>query len=538
MPIPRDELARANRDLATADILTILRWANDTFPDNIAMTTAFGYSGLVLLHHAIQVIPDMPVYFIDTGWHFPETLEFCERLQSEWDLNLKTVTPAMPKDRLLEEVGPKPYNSNPDLCCHHCKVEPLLRFIHTSTAWLSGIRRDQIKTRAGLEIVEIDGRGVVQISPMANWTREQAWSYIRQHELPYHPLHDRGYSSVGCAPCILPDTAGGDERDARWPFMMKLDSGILLVDEEDTVTERPRILVTSPIAEDAVERLGKRCDVDVIKITEEEELIETIPEYHGVIVRSKPKVTRAVIEAAPKLKVIARAGVGLDNIDLETAEKRGIEVVNSPAASTASAAELVFAHILAFTRQVTRADASLKSNKWIKSRLRGFEMSGKTIGIVGCGRIGGHAAKIARGFGMDVLAYDEVCTDELVEGFDVEYTDLVDLLRRSDIISLHVPLTDSTRYLISTEEFKLMKKSAILVNIARGGVVDEKALYNALVAGEIYGACLDVFETEPPYDNPLLTLDNVLVTPHLGASTEEAQQKAGKIIAEAILRIV
>jgi len=278
--------------------------------------------------------------------------------------------------------------------------------------------------------------------------------------------------------------------------------------------------------------------VDVIPTSDEDELLAKIPDYDGLIVRSKPKVSKRVMAAGGKLKVVGRAGVGLDNIDLEAAEKQGIAVVNSPAASTASAAELVFAHILAFTRRVTQADASLKSNQWIKSRLSGFEMVGKTIGIVGCGRIGGHVAKIARGFGMRVLAHDVEQNNDLVRDFAVEYTDLVNLLRRSDIVSLHVPMLAETRHLISTEEFKLMKSSAILVNVARGGVVDEKALYDALVTDEIAGACLDVFETEPPFDNPLLTLENVLVTPHLGASTAEAQKKAGMIVAEAMMRIL
>lgn len=226
--IDREKLAEANERLANADTMTILKWAKETFQDDIAMTTAFGYSGLVLLHQALQVMPDLKIYFIDTGFHFPETLEFCEKIRKEWNLNLEVYQPLATREELKVKVGEVPYEVNADLCCHYCKVEPLLRFIHEKTAWLSGIRRDQSEYRAGVEIIELDGRGVLKISPMVAWTREQTWDYIREHNMLYHPLHDEGYPSIGCQPCTAPVREGGNERDGRWPFMQKMECGIHL----------------------------------------------------------------------------------------------------------------------------------------------------------------------------------------------------------------------------------------------------------------------------------------------------------------------
>jgi len=299
-----------------------------------------------------------------------------------------------------------------------------------------------------------------------------------------------------------------------------------------------KILVAAKIDEEGIKKLKEKYDVELDFYPEESELIEKIKDFDGLVVRSKPKVTREVIEAGKKLKVIGRAGVGLDNIDLEAARERGIKVVNSPLASSESVAELVFALILALARKITKADSALRNRKWIKKELLGVELCGKTMGIIGYGRIGAHVAKIAGGFGMKCIAYDVIKNEELAKKYGVVYKSLEEVLRESDIITLHVPLIPQTKHMIGEKEFKMMKNTAILVNAARGGVVDEKALYNALKNNEIYGACLDVFETEPPFESPLLELDNIVVTQHLGANTREAQRKAGIMIAEEIMKVL
>lgn len=228
MTVDVDTLAKANERLANADVMTILRWAEETFGDDAGMMTAFGYSGLVLLHHALQVMPDMKIYFIDTGFHFPETIAFRDEISRKWHLNLETIKPMTSRAEVEKRISKEPYKTNADLCCHYCKVEPLLRVIHTKSAWLSGIRRDQNVTRAGIEPIELDGRGVIKVSPMTTWTRERTWGYLREHKLPYHPLHDKGFPSIGCMPCTAPVAKGGGERDGRWPFMLKTECGIHL----------------------------------------------------------------------------------------------------------------------------------------------------------------------------------------------------------------------------------------------------------------------------------------------------------------------
>jgi len=221
-------LAQARGKLVDADVFTILKWAKETFGDSIAMTTAFAYSGVVLLHHVLQIIPDLKIYFIDTGFHFKETIDFCNKMTDKWDLNLEIINPTVTKMELEKKIGNLPHKINPDLCCHYCKVEPLLRILHNHPAWLSGLRRDQSRTRAEIETIEMDGRGTIKIYPLAYWTKEQTWEYIKKHNLPHHPLHDKGYLSIGCEPCTRPVGAGGDERDGRWPDMQKLECGIHL----------------------------------------------------------------------------------------------------------------------------------------------------------------------------------------------------------------------------------------------------------------------------------------------------------------------
>jgi phosphoadenosine phosphosulfate reductase len=228
MDIDTKFLAEARENLADADVLTILKWTKDTFGDNIAMTTAFGYSGLVLIHHALQIVPNLKIYFIDTGYHFKETIDFCKKIVKEWNLNLEIIKPTLDKNQIGKIVGKLAYKTNPDLCCHYCKVEPLLRILHKHPAWISGLRRDQSKTRSGIDIIEVDGRGTIKIYPMAYWTKEQTWKYIKKHNIPYHPLHDKNYPSIGCEPCTAPVGEGGDERNGRWPDMQKLECGIHL----------------------------------------------------------------------------------------------------------------------------------------------------------------------------------------------------------------------------------------------------------------------------------------------------------------------
>ncbi|HOP09356.1 MAG TPA: hydroxyacid dehydrogenase [Candidatus Methanofastidiosa archaeon] len=296
-----------------------------------------------------------------------------------------------------------------------------------------------------------------------------------------------------------------------------------------------KVLIASNIAEQAIEQLKANFEVEVSTGLDEDGLAEKVKNFDALVVRSKPKVSRKIIESGKNLKLVARAGVGLDNIDLKACEERGIKVINSPTALSESVAELVFAMLLSFERNIVRSDNTMKDGKWEKNSLKGIEIYEKTLGIIGFGRIGSHMAKIANGFGMKVFAFDVHKNEELAASLGVKYIEMEDLLRSSDYITLHVPLIPQTKGMISMEQLMMMKDSAILINTSRGGIVDEKDLYTALRDGNIRGACLDVFETEPPTDSPLLELDNILLTPHIGASTKEAQDKAGLIIAEKII---
>lgn len=296
---------------------------------------------------------------------------------------------------------------------------------------------------------------------------------------------------------------------------------------------KPKILITDRIHESAIKEAKKFADVDLDIGCSNENLVKKIGGYDALIVRSATKVTKDVINAS-NLKIMGRAGVGLDNIDVDAANKKGIKIVNSPEAPTIAVTELVFASILALMRNIIPADRTIREGRWEKNLFRGNEVYGKIIGIVGFGRIGREVAIRARAFGMRIMAYDPNITKEDAREFNAEQVELNTLLKNSDIITIHVPLTEETRGLINEGRLKLMKKSAIIVNAARGGVVDEKALYSALKEREIGGAALDVFENEPPVGSPLLTLDNVVLTPHLGASTEEAQINSGTIVVEKI----
>ncbi len=298
-----------------------------------------------------------------------------------------------------------------------------------------------------------------------------------------------------------------------------------------------KILVSDPLSEKGLKILKdvKEFQVDVNTELKPEALKEAIKDYDALIVRSATKVTREIVEAARGLKVIGRAGVGLDNVDLEAATQKGIIVMNTPAGNTISTAEHTFSMILALSRNIAQASASVRKGEWKRSRFMGVELYGKNFGIVGLGRIGSEVAKRALSFGMKILACDPFLSREVAESMGIEMVELKDLLKRADYITVHTPLTAETTHMISTREFALMKKGVRIVNCARGGIVDEAALLAAIKEGKVAGAAIDVFEKEPPVaDSELLKLENVVATPHLGASTEEAQVNVAIEVAEIV----
>lgn len=300
-----------------------------------------------------------------------------------------------------------------------------------------------------------------------------------------------------------------------------------------------KVLVAAPIHEKALEML-KKAGFEIVyeEYPSEERLIELIKDVDAIIVRSKPRVTRRVIEAAEKLRVIARAGVGLDNIDLEAAEEKGIKVFNAPSAPTQSVAELAIGLMLAVMRKIAYADRKMREGAWPKKQCLGHELRGKVLGVIGMGRIGSAVARIAyHGFGMKIIYYDvRRCPKEIEQELEAKCVDLDTLFKTADVITIHVPLIPATKHLVNEEKLRLMKKTAILINTARGGVVDTEALVKALKEGWIAGAGLDVYEEEPlPPDHPLTKLENVVLTPHIGANTVEAQERAGIEVVEKII---
>ena len=299
-----------------------------------------------------------------------------------------------------------------------------------------------------------------------------------------------------------------------------------------------KVLVSDPIAEAGLKKLREYFEVDYKPGVSKEELLNIISQYSGLVVRSETKVTKDVIEKANNLKVIGRAGVGVDNIDVEEATKKGILVINAPEGNTIAACEHTFGLMLAISRKIPQAYFSLKQGKWEKKNFVGNELYGKVLGLVGLGRIGSEVARRAKSFKMRIIAYDPFISPERAKDLDIELTnDLSYLLKESDYVSLHTPLTSDTRNLIGKKELEMMKPTAYLINCARGGLVDEEALYEVLKEKKIAGAAVDVFKEEPiKPDSPLLTLDNILLTPHLGASTQEAQEKVAVIVAEDMIR--
>lgn len=266
------------------------------------------------------------------------------------------------------------------------------------------------------------------------------------------------------------------------------------------------------------------------------DLLTALKGVHGLLVRSATKVTAEVLAGAPDLRVVVRAGTGLDNVDCVAAEARGVIVRNTPNANSVSVAEITFALLLGLERHIAPAAADLRAGRWEKTRYGGREIAGRRLGVIGFGRIGQQVAVRARAFGMEVLVFDPIVKSGPA-GFEwVRHTDRDTLLRECDALTLHVPLTDETRHSLSAREFALMKPDAVLVNASRGGVVDETALHAALSTGRLRAAAIDVFEREPaPADHPLLALPNVLALPHLGAATAEAQRRAGMDAAEELL---
>lgn len=297
-----------------------------------------------------------------------------------------------------------------------------------------------------------------------------------------------------------------------------------------------KVLVSDNISSKGVEILKKAgLNVDVKTGLKPEELKSIIGEYHALVVRSATKVTADVIDAAKNLKVIGRAGSGLDNVDRVAASKRGIVVMNTPGGNTITTAEHTIAMIFAAARKIPQANASMSQGKWEKKKFMGTELFNKTLGIIGLGNIGGEVAKRAQGLGMNVIAYDPFLNEERARNLGVEKVEILDIIKRSDFITLHTPLTAETKSIINSESIKAMKDGVYIVNCARGGIINEKDLYDALESGKVAGAALDVFEKEPPENNPLVGHEKVVCTPHLGASTQEAQENVAIAVAEQIV---
>ncbi len=297
---------------------------------------------------------------------------------------------------------------------------------------------------------------------------------------------------------------------------------------------KPVVLIAEELSPATIDALGPDFDVRHVDGTDRPALLESLRDAHAILVRSATKVDAEALSAAPVLKVVARAGVGLDNVDIKAATTAGVMVVNAPTSNIVSAAELTVGHILSLARRIPAAHASLSAGEWKRSSFTGTELFEKTIGIIGLGRIGALIAARLQAFDMRVVAFDPYVTSARAQQLGVQLLSLDELLEQSDFITIHMPKTPETTGMIGTDQLRRMKPSAFVVNVARGGLIDEDALFEALTTGEIAGAGLDVFTAEPPVDDRLLGLPNVVVTPHLGASTEEAQEKAGVSVARSV----
>ncbi|MFX0200185.1 MAG: D-2-hydroxyacid dehydrogenase [Candidatus Hodarchaeota archaeon] len=301
-----------------------------------------------------------------------------------------------------------------------------------------------------------------------------------------------------------------------------------------------KVLVCDAISADGIEEL-KRADfeVDVNPTISNKLLVRAVPHYDALIVRSRTRVTKEIIETGKKLKAIGRAGVGLDNIDLETAEKRGIVVLNAPETPADSVAELTIGLMISLARSIPLADRTMKEGKWIKKELLGLELRNKTLGIIGLGNVGRRVAKIAKALGMKILITKRTPpAPELLRELEAEFVLLKELLQSSDIVTIHVPLTPQTKYMIGPQEIQLMKKGAFLINTSRGAIVDEKALLKALKSRKLGGSALDVYEDEPPRNLKLMRLPNVVCTPHIGSQTLESQWTEATILAKKLVKLL
>jgi len=296
-----------------------------------------------------------------------------------------------------------------------------------------------------------------------------------------------------------------------------------------------KILITDGLDESGKAVLRAQADVDDRKDISADDLLKAIPDVDGLIVRGRTKVTASLMDAASRLKVIGRAGVGVDNIDLDAAKKKNITVVNAPMSTSLAVAELTFGLLLALAREIPRADAGMKQGKWLKKELEGVELNGKTLGVIGFGRIGVEVGKRASAFGMNVIAYDPLISEGDIKQRGAEPVSIQDLYAWSDFISLHLPLNVQTRDMIGKLAFSEMKDGVRLVCAARGGIIDEAELVAALNSGKVAGAALDVFGVEPPGLTEAVSHPRVIATPHIGAQTAEAQSRASEDIASEVL---
>ena len=298
------------------------------------------------------------------------------------------------------------------------------------------------------------------------------------------------------------------------------------------------------ICDEVAPVLNKVLKENGLKITYEpqitpDQIKERIGEFNIIIVRSRTKLTKELIEKADNCKIIARVGVGLDNIDEDTAKAKNIRVINAVEGAMTAVAELVLGLMFSLARQIPRGDSGIRKGEWLKKELKGTELKGKYLGLIGCGNIGKRLGRLAKGLNMNIIGYDVIPIDpEFTKEVGLMKTDLDTLLQSSDYVSIHVPLLDSTYHLIDSKKLSIMKKTAKIINTSRGGVIDEDALYDALKNENLGGAALDVFEKEPATGNKLATLPNVILTPHIGAQTKEAQSLAANVIAEKIIQIL
>ena len=302
-----------------------------------------------------------------------------------------------------------------------------------------------------------------------------------------------------------------------------------------------KVLVTDKSAEEALQLLKDAGHEVTFDEMDHDTLLGEIGKYDGLMVRGRTKVVTEIVNAGSQgnLKVIGRAGIGVDNVDTETAGKLGIPVVNAPTGSTISVAELAITHMLSLSRKIAIADSTMKKGEWAKKQLKGSELNGKTLGLIGTGNIGRLTGKLAQCFGMSIIGFDPFISKEDMAKDGIEkIEELEDLMGNSDFISLHLPHIPQTHHIVNKDLLSKMKPTGFIINCSRGGTVDENALYDALKNGKIAGAGIDVFEKEPPQDSPLIKLDNVVLTPHLGANTKEGQIRAGTVCAEQINKVL